>query len=206
MKNKFTLGIIAGMSSLALAVPVVAQIASAATDTPMTGMTTSADAGRVRPEFKQPTLQEMIDNDTALLGSVDSMVTTLKAATTAHKVALTAAVSLTGTAQQDAIKKANEDFRTAMKTAMEANPNFKGGMMMFGGPGGKHGGPGHMKFKANLAEKLGMTEAELKAALDGGKTIEQIATEKGVTLPTRPMMGGKGGHRGMKNAAATMNQ
>jgi hypothetical protein len=43
----------------------------------------------------------------------------------------------------------------------------------------------------NPAQKLGMTEAELKAAMDSGKTIEQIAEEKGIDLPPRPpFMGG----------------
>ena len=42
-------------------------------------------------------------------------------------------------------------------------------------------GPG-MRME-NLTEKLGMTEAELKTALEGGKTIQEIATEKGVELP-----------------------
>jgi hypothetical protein len=158
---------------------------------------------RVRPEFKQPTLQEMIDRDTMLLANVDSMVATLKTATQAHKAALTAAVSITdAAAQKAAIQKANENMRTTMQAAVEANPDLKGIMMSFGGPGGKHGGPGHMKMKINIAEKLGMTEAELKAAIDGGKTIEQIATEKGITLPARPMKGARGGHMFMKNAAA----
>jgi hypothetical protein len=192
------------MSSLALAVPVVAQIASAQTATSTDATTSaSADATRVRPEFKRPTLQEMIDNDTKLLENVDTVVASLKTATQAHKNALTAAQSLTGTAQTDAIKKAQEEFHAAMEATMKAS-GIKG-FPMFGGP---HGGPGRggmMKMKFDLATKLGMTETELKAAIDSGKTIEQIATEKGVTLPTPPM-GGRGHGmmmRGQQAPAAT---
>lgn len=197
MKKTFTLGVLAGMSSLALAVPVVAQVAGAATDD-QESSTVTTDKFRVRPEFKQPTLQEMIDNDTKLLATIDSMGATVKTATQAHKAALTAAVSITDVAaQKTAIQKANEDMRVTMHAAIAANPDLKGMMMSFGGPGGKHGGPGHMKMKGNLAKKFGMTEAELKTAIESGKTMEQIAAEKGVTLPARPA---KGDHMKMKFA------
>jgi len=48
-----------------------------------------------------------------------------------------------------------------------------------------------MKMHGKMAEKLGMTEDELRTALDSGKTMQEIATKKGITLPTRPM-GDKG--------------
>jgi len=55
-----------------------------------------------------------------------------------------------------------------------------------GGPGGRggHGGPGEMRGERDgaLAEALGMTEAELRTAIQNGQTIEEIAAEKGVDL------------------------
>lgn len=36
---------------------------------------------------------------------------------------------------------------------------------------------------ARMAERLGMTEAELQAELQGGKTLQDIAKEKGIVLP-----------------------
>lgn len=67
-------------------------------------------------------------------------------------------------------------------------------MMMHKGPG--MGGHGMFKMKMHgrghgpdmLLEKLGMTEEEFTAAIDSGKTIEEIAAEKGVELPAKKMM------------------
>jgi hypothetical protein len=85
-------------------------------------------------------------------------------------------------------------MRAEIDAAIKANPDLKGAMP-FGpmgfGPGGhgRHGGPG-MMMRFDLEEKLGMTKEEIKAELDSGKTIEQIAEEHGVTLPARPPFGG----------------
>lgn len=49
---------------------------------------------------------------------------------------------------------------------------------------GANGGPN----AAMMAERFGMTEAELQAELDSGKTMQQIAEEHGVEFP----MGGRG--------------
>ncbi len=185
MKNKFTLGVIAGMSSLAIAIPVLAQVSSAASGTMSFG-------GKTRPVPTQENVQKMIENDDAFLTNVDTVVSSAKSIVTAHKSALTAAAAISDdTERGTAVQKANEDERTAFEAVMKANPNFK---MPFGG----HGGPGgmmrgHGPDMAELATKLGMTDVELKAALDSGKTIEQLATEKGITLPARPMMGMHGG-------------
>ena len=61
-----------------------------------------------------------------------------------------------------------------------ADPPQQGRGPEYGGPGrggdGPRGGPG---FEA-AAQALGMTTDELTTALKGGKTLEQIAEEKGV--------------------------
>lgn len=205
MKKSFILGATAGATSLAIAVPLLAQLVSAASGT----ATTTADVLKTRPVPSQVCVQAMADQDTKFLANVDAMITTQKAATKAHHDALVAAAAITDdTARGEAIKAAQEALRTAMdaafkaddkKAEMEAMKTACGDNHFFM-MGGHMGGPG-MKFEVRmdgpmggkLAEKLGMTEAELKAAIDSGKTIEQIATEKGVTLPPRPE-----GHRKMK--------
>jgi len=52
-----------------------------------------------------------------------------------------------------------------------------------GGPRGGHGFLGDAELKA-AAEALGMTTDDLSAALKEGKTLEQLATEKGIDLQT----------------------
>lgn len=204
MKKSFLLGATAGATGLALAVPILAQMVSAASSTAGT-----ADILKTRPVPTQACVQAMADQDGKFLASVDAMITAQKAATKAHQNALVAAAAITDdTARAEAIKAAQEAFRTAMEAAFNADDKKAEMEAMKTACGDSHffmmgaqmGGPG-MKFKMHmdgpmggkLAEKLGMTEAELKAAIDGGKTIEQIATEKGVTLPARPE-----GHRKMK--------
>lgn len=38
---------------------------------------------------------------------------------------------------------------------------------------------------AAMAERLGMTEAELQAELDAGKTMQELLTEAGIEMPQR---------------------
>src|SRR5512145_473110 len=52
-----------------------------------------------------------------------------------------------------------------------------------GGPGGGRGPLGTAELEA-AAKALGMTTDELSAALQSGKTLEAIATEKGVDFQT----------------------
>lgn len=49
-----------------------------------------------------------------------------------------------------------------------------------GGPGGMHGGPG----LDAAATALGVTTDELRTAIDGGQTIAQVASDKGVDVQT----------------------
>lgn len=187
MKHKFTLGIVSGMSILALAVPFLAQVSSAATSDATTE-TSFPDC----PAMKLMSIQDRIARDDAFLANVDAMVSIQKSATQTHRDALTAAAALTDeTAQQEAVRAADEAYRTMIQDALKANSDLQSVMMPFGGRGrGMHGGMmGRGPDTENLASKLGMTETELKAALEGGKTMHEIATEKGVTLPTPPKDG-----------------
>lgn len=184
----FTLGAVAGITTLALAVPLLVQISSAAA---------TGTGSFNRPVPTQQQVQDMATRDDAFLKNIDAFVVIQKSATQAHRDALSAAASIADDSErQAAVQQANLDQRAALQAALTANPDLKSSMMPFGGRGfgeGK-GGPGMMgrgQNTAALASKLGMTEADLKAALDGGKTIQQIAQEHGVTLPART--GGKHG-------------
>ena len=189
MKKSFTLGAVAGITSLAIAFPIVAQISSA-----QSSAGTSAAANvfvRRKPDTTQAGVQTLIEHDATFLANIDAAVSAHKTAVQTHKTALEAAVTIADdTARADAVQDANETLHTSMQAYAEAHPELKGGMMPFGGHD-----KGHFMMKApspaELAEKLRMTEADLQAALDSGKTIPEIAEEKG--LPARPMgMRGKG--------------
>lgn len=202
MKKQFALGALAGASALVIAAPFVAQMAgaqglsSSSTSTSAAGTASAGDERRGPPMFamQNPTqadVQSMIDRDTQFLANVDAAVTLQKQATQTHKTALEAALSITDEAQRTAaVRAAHEAMRTTIQDAMTANPDLRIGMHFGGGKG--HGGPGHGRGPEHLAEKLGMTAEELKTALDSGKTIEQIAQEKGITLPARPQRPDRG--------------
>ena len=202
MKKTFALGAAAGMSSLALAVPLLAQLAGAASsDTVSSGAATQAQHVHTRE-----CVEALAAHDDFMLSGMDAMVVAHKAATIAHRDALRAAATITDDEQREAaVKNAHAALRAAIRAAMEGQGDKTAqmeelhaacddaigfhGMMLHGlGP---MGGKGFMmKFRHgpdDLAEKLGMTADELKAAIESGKTIEQIAEEKGVDLPARPM-------------------
>ncbi len=183
--SKFTLGAMAGIATVALAVPFLAQISSAA----------STGTAAKRPVPTQQQVTDMAAKDAAFLSNIDALVTVEKSAVQAHQTALTAAAAITDDTQRAAaVKAANDAERAAIQAAHTANPNLKSAMMPFGGGRGGPGGPGMMgrgPNQADLASKLGMTETELKAALDSGKTVQELATEKGVTLPA-PRKDGEG--------------
>lgn len=200
MKNKFTLGVVAGMSSLALAVPLFAQVSSAqSAATTATPAATSARSIMFRhAPLTQQQVTDMAAKDGLFLSNIDAMVTVQKSAVAARQTALTSAAAISDETQRSAaVEKAQQDMRTAIEAAVTANPDLKNAMMPFGGHGGDHKGFGHGGIgKGDLAAKLGMTETELQAAITSGKTIEQIAAQKGVTLPAR------GNHFGKSAASA----
>jgi hypothetical protein len=147
MKSKFTLGAIAGASTLALSVPIVLQLVSAAS---LDG-SSSVTLGSNRPVPSQACVSAMAAMDDYFLQNADAMIAAHKAATVAHKNALLAAAQLTDeTARAEAVKKAQEDMRAAMKAAMDAQgkpteamdalkaacgDTFRGHGMMMKGPG-----------------------------------------------------------------------
>lgn len=195
--NKFTLGIVAGIGSLAVAIPILAQVSSAASTSSI------ADMMKTRPPLTQEAVQAMVQHDTDFLTNIDAVVQEAKKVIQAHKDALTAAATLSDeTQRQAAIQKAQEDMRAAIQAALTAHPEWKSAMMpmAFGGHKMGHGPKGMKHDPAALAEKLGMTAEELKTALEGGKTIQDLATEKGITLPAPPAWGMRG-H--MMNGAQT---
>ncbi len=191
--KKFTLGVIAGISTLALAVPAIAQVSSAVSLTGSAAGTMEAPF-RNRPPLTQQQIQDMITKTDGFLTNIDALTTVQKGAAQTLKTALTAAASIADETERDAaVKKAMQDQHTMMQSTFTAHPELKEAMHPFGGPKGFGGHRmGRGPAPAKLAEKLGMTEAELKAAFESGKTIEQIATEKGITLPPRPAFGGRG--------------
>ncbi len=195
MKKSFTLGAVSGISALAIAFPVIAQIAGAQS-APTTAMSARPNL-KDRPGFhgeraplSQEDVQVMIDQDNAFLLNVDAFVAIQKEAIQTHRIALEAAADIEDETERNAaVKAAHEAMRASIEAAVEANPELKTAMMPFGGKG-RHGPGGHGPH--DLAEKLGMTEEELKAALESGKTPEEIAEEKGITPPARSAF------RGMK--------
>lgn len=195
MKKSFALGAVSGISALTLAFPLVAQFAGAQ-DSGAPAKTESADDSHaffrhnMKPDSTQEGIQKRIDHDTAFLANIDAMIAIQKTATQAHKDALTAALAITDdTARAAAVKAADEAQRTSVETAMEANPAFKDAMPFGGGMHKMKMRGGHGPMGGDLAEKLGMTQDELKSAIEAGKTIEDIAKEKGIELPARPAFG-----------------
>jgi len=189
MKNKFMLGAVSGIAALTAAVPLLAQVTNAQTpaDTP------SAPDPSLTAQAKAPLtveqIQQMITHDDAFLANIDAAVTVQKAATQAHRDALASAATITDdTTRQEAVRKANEAYRTAIQDAIAAHPDLKEALRF--GPMGGHGFGEHGRRgrhgPEDLAQKLGMTVDELKSELDSGKTIEEIAQEKGVDLPAPP--------------------
>lgn len=195
MKNSFTLGAVSGISALAIAFPVIAQIAGAQSSAASVDTTKPRFADRPgfhgeRAPLSQEDVLAMIDQHNAFLLNVDAFVAIQKEAIQNHRIALEAAADMEDETERNAaVKAAHEEMRASIEAAVTANPELKSAMMPFG-----HGGPGrHGKdevMRGNLEEKLGLTAEELKIALDSGKTIEEIAEEKGVTLPARPAFGG----------------
>ncbi|MDB4978086.1 MAG: hypothetical protein JWM56_272 [Candidatus Peribacteria bacterium] len=112
--NKFTLGVVAGVSSLVIAVPIVVQVAGAAS-----GSSASSKITMTKTVPSQACVQALVKKDDLFLANLDTVTAARKAATQAHKTALTAAAAITDdTQRQAAVQKAESDFRTAMQAVM----------------------------------------------------------------------------------------
>ncbi len=198
MKHRFILGVVAGVSSLALVAPLFVQAASS-----------SPAEISARPVPSQACLQAVTAAEEAHLSFMDAMFHARKSALQEHKNALAAAAAIADDAERkDAVQKANVALRTAMQDAhadlpealQDARDSIRDacdgagfGMGLMGdraGPMKGFGGRGPVGEQ--LAERLGMTAEELKAAIESGKTIQGIAQEHGITLPDMLRGQGKG--------------
>jgi hypothetical protein len=186
IRTKIGAGFLAAASAAALAVPVFAQTNSSAA---------ASETGDKLIRFErhlpmtQDQLREMVERQESFLANFDQIAALHKGALTEHVAALKIAAEIGDeTRREEAVRSAHETMRERMEAAIEANPDLKGGMLFLGGPGGHHGMRGHGPMKGMLAEKLGMTPDELRAVLESGKSIEEIAEERGVELPAHPMM------------------
>lgn len=151
--NKFTIGIITGISSVAIAIPILAQLSSAASSSSATVHT--------KPVPSQACVQALAAKDAAELSTIDSQTAAHKAALQAHEAALTAAAAITDdTQRQAAIKKADADFaaalkagmtssQTAMQTALDGVKTACGNTMGRPGAFGIGGPMGKMNLKGN---------------------------------------------------------
>lgn len=186
------------MSSLVLAVPIlsVAAYAQSSADT---------DTTNVEAIPSQACVEALADVEQMHLDQFDLMNDKRKENIQQRVTSLRAAAAITSaTDRQAALKQMRdaekalhgtmkEDVSDELQAAMDAvktacGDTFK---MRMEGFGERHPMMGKMmeKTPAFIAEKLGMTEDELKAALDSGKTIKEIAEEKGIELPAPPRGG-----------------
>lgn len=199
MKKSFTLGAVSGITALAIGFPIAAQFAGAQGF----GSSSTGSKGSLRWEKRAPLSQddveELIDRDNQILLHIDEFVSIQKEAIQNHRIALQAAADLTDEdARNEAVHAAHEAMQKEIEEAIEESDSLKDlDVRLFGKKGlrGPHGfdgkGPrGRMGPPQELLDALGMTAEELKAAIDSGKTIDQIAEEKGVELPARPPMRG----------------
>lgn len=88
----------------------------------------------------------------------------------------------TSTSGTPILERVQQGIQNGLQNGFQrGGPGGRGGMGgpgSFGGMRGMRGGDNHEE----LAAALGMTEDELRTAMQGGQTIEEIATEKGVDL------------------------
>lgn len=159
--NKFTLGIATGIASLALAVPLLAQISSAAS-----GNASSSTTPRAFPVPTQACVQAMVSLEDARLANFDAETEQRKTMMQAHRDALADTAAIADDAQRrEAMQTMREQMRAgkengqftppaAVTAAMEAVRTACGnaGMGMRGfGPG--FGGP---LMKGGMMGKRGM--------------------------------------------------
>jgi hypothetical protein len=118
--KKFTLGAISGMTSLAIAVPLIAQVAGAASGS---SVSSAASAKPVRTPPTQACVQAIAARDGAELSNADAMMAAHKAVLQAHQKAMEVAADIADeTKRLEAVKQADNAMRSSMKAAMDAQP------------------------------------------------------------------------------------
>ena len=90
------------------------------------------------------------------------------------------------TAMKNRIDQAVEDGRLTQAQANRMKAEIDRQSVPMLGPGFSHHGPGHMHRAHHglepAAEYLGMTEAALRTQLENGKTLAQVARDRGKTV------------------------
>lgn len=146
--NKFALGAVAGASSLLLAVPLIAQVAGAASTTAL---------GTTRTAPSQACMQAMLKVEDVRLSEFDAMTAKHKQQMQQHRDSLaTIAAIADDAARKEAMQKLHETMRSsmqagqqtmsdAMKSAVDAAKTTCGNSMMLHKMSSGMGGPGMMK-------------------------------------------------------------
>lgn len=208
--KKFTYGVITGISSLAVAVPLLAGVAGAESD----GTSSSAPVTTVPTQACVEAQADLID---VRLSSADEWQAKHQSLMQEHANALHDVAAISDETNRKAAlgelrdsmrdQRASgealpEEVQTAMDAVKDACGNEGFGMGIGGGKimnmrmgRGMHEGfglEGKGPMHETILEQFDMTEEELQAAFDEGKTIREIAAEKGVELPAG-RMGGRGG-------------
>ncbi len=202
--KKYLLRLTAGLASLAVAAPAFAM--------GPWGLNEDVEL----PTPSQECVAAMAEVQENRLANFETHMAARKEAMTVHLNGLRNAMTIEDeTERAAALKQANENARTIMQNALPSqeerdaqrealqaacgdNAFFGMGMMGFGhmgmrGPGGDFGlRDGTGPRLEHMAELLNMTEDELQAELDNGKTIPEIAEEQGVELPAPPNDRGMG--------------
>lgn len=166
--RSFTKGFAAGATALAVGVPLMAQMALAASaDVPDSGKVLPDDAERPAPS--QPCTEAMAHLASAHVDVFDEMNKARKEKMIAHRDALIAAAAITDDAQRaEVLKSAHEAMKpteertvpAALQAAMDEVKSKCGDTMMFKGRRGHmggHGGPFMMKMRRGETD---MSDAE----------------------------------------------
>lgn len=171
MQKSFTLGAVAGVSTLLLAVPFVAQIAGA--------QSASSVATSSPPVPSQACVQTMVGLEDAHLANIDAMMASKKQSMQTRRDALAAVAAITDDAQrQEALKRMHEDMRANMKTsmtqpeavatAMEAVKAACGDSLGFRGGFHKGFGMGHM-----MGKRGGKHHGWMKPSQESSTSVQQ---------------------------------
>ncbi len=184
-------------SGLLLSMPGGASAASTPADTVVADDSTTTDSGTTdagtdvdsdsgkpaRGERFSGGLQSLVDDGTitaeqrdALVAEVQSAHAAAEAAGTEHNRGTLLSAALAAQVSSGALTQAQADAITA------AAPVGRGGKG--GGMGGRHGGRGRFVNLETAATALGITADELQTELAAGKTIADVAGEKGVAVQT----------------------